>query len=71
MIARDLNIHWDDTDSNETSLLKDTIEALGLEQHVNEYTHNANHIIDLLMTQSVGLIKVTNAKQLNSYQTID
>ena len=48
--------------SNETSLLKDMIEALGLEQHVNEYTHNANHIIDLLMTQSIGLIKVKKCK---------
>ena len=62
VIARDLNIHWDDTVSKETSLLKDMIEALGLKQHVNEYMHNANHIINLLMTQSIGLIKVTKCK---------
>ena len=52
VIAGDLNIHWDNPDSNKTLLLKDTIEALGLKQHVNEYIHNANHIIDLLITQS-------------------
>ena len=71
IIASDLNIHWDDPDSNETLLLKDTMEALGLKQHVNEYMPNANHIIDLLITQSTGLIKVKNEKQLNSYQTTD
>ena len=62
VIASDLNIHWDDPDSNETLLLKDTVEALGLKQHVNEYMHNANHIIDLLITQSTGLIKVKKCK---------
>ena len=62
VIAGDLNIHRDDTDSNETSLLKDMTEALGLEQHVNEYMHNANNIIDFLMTQSIGLIKVKKCK---------
>ena len=30
VIAGDLIIHWDDLDSNETLLLRDTIEAKGL-----------------------------------------
>ena len=56
VIVGDLNIHWDDTDFNETSLLKDTIEALGLEQHVNEYTHkpeNKTKIIEIRPTTSI------------------
>ena len=56
VVAGDLNIHWDDLDSNETLLLRDTIEAIGLKQHVSKFTHNANHIIDLLITESIGLI---------------
>ena len=62
VIEGDLNIHWDDTHSHETSLLRDATEALGLKQHVHEYIHNANHIISVLMTQSIGLIKVIKCK---------
>ena len=62
VIAGDLNIHWDDPDSNETLLLRDMIEAIGLKQYVSEFTHNANHIIDLLITESIGLIKVMQCK---------
>ena len=38
------------------------IEAIELKQHVSEFTHNANHIIDLLVTESIGLIKVMQCK---------
>ena len=62
VVAGDLNIHWDDLDSNEILLQRDTIEAIGLKQHVNEFTHNANHIIDLLIMESIGLIKVMQCK---------
>ena len=61
VIAGDLHIHWDDPDSNETLLVRDTIEAIGL-KHVSEFTHNTNHIIDLLITKSIGLIKVVQCK---------
>ena len=62
VIAGDLNTHLDDPDSSETLLLKDMIEAIGLKQHVSEFTHNANHIIDLLITECTGLIKVMQCK---------
>ena len=73
VIAGDLNIHWDNLDSNEILWLRDIIEAIGLRQHVSKFTHNANHIIDLLIMESIGLIKVMqcNTKQQNSYQTTD
>ena len=58
VIAGDLNIHWDNLDSNETLLLRDTIEAIGLKQHVSKLHMNTNHIIDLLIMESIGLIKV-------------
>ena len=62
VIAGDLNIYWDDQDSNEILLLRNTYEAVGLKQHVCEFTHNTNHIIDLLITESIGLIKVMQCK---------
>ena len=39
VVAGDWNIHWDNLDSNETLLLRDTIEAIGLKQHVSKFTH--------------------------------
>ena len=62
VLTGDLNIHWDDPDPNITLLLRDTIEAIGLKQQVSEFTHNANHIIDLLITESTGSIKVMQGK---------
>ena len=69
VIAGDLNIHWDDLDSTEALLLRDTIETIGLNQHVNEFTHNANHIIYLLITESIGLTKVMQCKVAELTQT--
>ena len=62
VIVGDQNIPWDDPDSNETLLLRDTIEATGLKQHVSEFIHNTNHIIDLLITETIGLIKIMQCK---------
>ena len=62
VIAGDLNIHWDNLDSNETLLLGYTTEAIGLKQHVSKFTQNTNHIIDLLIMESLGLIKVMQCK---------
>ena len=33
-----------------------------IKQHVSKFTHNANHIIDLLIMESIGLIKVMQCK---------
>ena len=62
VVVSDSTVHWDDLDSNETLLLRDTIEIIGLKQHVSKFTHNANHIIDLLIMESFGLFKVMQCK---------
>ena len=62
VVVGDLNIHWGDLDSNETLLLRDILEATRLKQHVCKFTHNANHIIDLLIMESIGIIKVMQCK---------
>ena len=43
VIAGDLNFHWDNLDSSETLLLRDTTEAKGLKQHVSEFTQHKPH----------------------------
>ena len=49
----DFNIHLgDDVDGN-TSLFADTLEALGLIQHVQFPTHNSNNILDLVISKVI------------------
>ena len=67
VIAGDLNIHWDNLDSKETLLLRDTIDAIGWKQHVSKFTDNANLIIDLLIIESIRLIKVMQCKAAELY----
>ena len=62
VIAGNINIQWDDLDYKETLLLRDTIEAIGL-KHVSRFIYNTNHIIDLLIMESIGLIKVMQCKK--------
>ena len=56
IILGDFNIHINDTDNTDAITFVDSMEALGLVQHVSKYTHLAGNIIDLIYTfQSNGL----------------
>ena len=51
IIVGNFNIHIDDTDCDEGTILKDTIDAFGLIQHVRTPTHKDGHTLDLIMTE--------------------
>ena len=56
IILGDLNINIIDTDNADAITFVDSMEALGLVQHVSEYTHMAGNIPDLIYTfQGDGL----------------
>ena len=56
IILGDFNIHINDTDNADAITFIDSMEALGLVQHVNEYIHKAGNILDLIYTfQGDGL----------------
>ena len=53
IFVADFNIHWgDDVDGN-ASLFEDTLEHLGLIQHVQFPTHNSNNILDLVISKAI------------------
>ena len=47
----DFNIHVGNEDDAEAMTFLDTIEALGLEQWVEELTHRSNNILDLVISR--------------------
>ena len=66
IIVGDFNIHLtfisnDDLDPD-TIQFKDTMLALGLQQHVTESTHNLGNILDHVYSESLSNIQVLNVK---------
>ena len=56
IILGDFNIHINNTDNTDAIAFVDSVEVLGLVQHVSEYTHMAGNILDLIYTfQGDGL----------------
>ena len=46
----DFNIHINDLEDWDAQVLKDTLNAFNLRQHINIPTHNLGHTIDLIIT---------------------
>ena len=51
VILGDFNIHTEDLSSSNTVIFNDTMEALGLEQHVKFLTHRCGNTLDLIFTE--------------------
>ena len=51
VILGDFNIHTEDLSSSDTAIFNDTMEALGLEQHVKFPTHRCGNTLGLIFTE--------------------
>ena len=51
LIAGDFNIHVDVPGNADSVCLKELLESVGLQQHVNEPTHESGHTLDLIITR--------------------
>ena len=51
VILGDFNIHTEDLSSSDMVIFNDTMEALGLEQHVKFLTHRCGNTLDLIFTE--------------------
>ena len=47
-----MNVHWNDDSNPLIGVLKDSLMVLGLNQLVNEYTHNSGNILDVAIVES-------------------
>ena len=47
----DFNLHVSDNESNDSAIFNDTIEAIGLLQHVGKETHKSGNTLDLIISE--------------------
>ena len=57
-IFRDFNLHVSDTLDTDSAIFNDTIEALGLYQHVGFSTHKSGNVLDLVLSDITNGSKV-------------
>ena len=62
IITGDFNIHVN-TNDPETQILLDTMEALGLDNHVNFATHNRGNTLDLVLTEALSSLSVVTCRR--------
>ena len=58
-----INIHVNNTNDPEAQIFLDTMEALGLDNHVNFATHNRGNTLDLVLTEVLSSLSMVNCMQ--------
>ena len=61
VLLGDFNIHVNRLDNQDTQTYIDTMEALGLVQHIDQPTHQLGNTLDLIYTESLEPILVNHA----------
>ena len=65
LIGGNFNIHIDDTVDPDEQIINDTMEALGLQQHVTFPTHQAGNTLDLIFTETTSKLDIEIFKGRN------
>ena len=66
----DLNIHINDLEDWDAQILKDTLNAFDLKQHINIPTHNLGHTIDLIITSNDYIGPLIPGSYISDYRMI-
>ena len=61
VLLGDFNIHINKLDNQDTQAYLDTMEALGLVQHIDQQTHQLGNTLDLVYTKSLKAIRIYHA----------
>ena len=61
MLLSNFNMHIEDT-SNPDIIFNDTVEALGLIQHVKSPTHRQGNILDVIFSEANGQLRMSNCQ---------
>ena len=56
----DFNINTEELSNADTVIFNNTMQALGLNQHVTNPTHQKGNILDLIFTEEKSNIQVAN-----------
>ena len=61
ILLGDFNIHIQDIENPDSLIYNNTMEALGLQQHINEPTHRLGNTFDLIYMESLNRVKVLHS----------
>ena len=70
IFIEDFNLHVSDDQDTDSRIFNDSIDAIGLYQHVQFQTHLSGNILDLLLsdiTQSTGLLTVAPGPYISNH----
>ena len=72
IIMGDINFHWNDTLNPLTDILNNSLNALGLKQLVQEFTHKDGNIIDTIIIEeeSIPVPKTTVGEFLSDHRFV-
>ena len=62
IICGDFNLHINNTSDKEAQSFMDTMEALGLKQHVSFQTHHTGNILHLIFTETISQFSIRTFK---------
>ena len=68
----DYNIHIDDINDPDVWIFNDTMEALGLQQHVDFPTHHAGSNLDLIFTEITSQLdtRISKGRYISEHRAI-
>ena len=61
ILLGDFNIHTQDTENPDSIIYNNTMEDLGLKQHIDKPTHRLGNTLDLLYTESLNRVRVIHS----------
>ena len=68
MLLGNFNMHIEDISSLDNINFSDTMEALGLIQHVKSLTRKQGHMLDLIFSEADSQLRMSNC-QVNNYMS--
>ena len=74
IILGGFNLHLNDINSDDAMNLRDTMDVLGLIQHVNFATHHYGNILDHIYTEEASSVKIDQCIQseyISDHRIID
>ena len=69
----DFNLHVSDSQDTDSAIFNDSIEAMGLYQHIHFQTHKSGNVLDLLLsdiTQAAGVITVAPRPYMSDHWAV-
>ena len=61
MVLGDFSLHVSNTDDTDSAIFNDSIDAMGLYQHVGFSTHKSGNILDLILSDITDNTKILTA----------